>query len=219
MNAEAKTFWDRNTSPKAQKQIGKVAKLVGADPKAMRAVYNATYDLDDFMPWTGADIIPDDARQHVIDSGLAIAPFSVTPATAIKRLVRVRDSLQPQDIGTAFASSLLSGRPDHRSILGTFACFTNIDESQLLDASEIGGGLTGLHSGRKRAEYDPMRVVFTRFYRSNSMEHGSIIDAILEFEDFTPIPDCDITACGNMVQISARRDSRLACRCPTCRTQ
>jgi len=200
MKSEAKTFWDRNSSPKAQKQIAKVAKLVDADAKAMHAVYNATYDLDDSMPWTGANIIPDDARQHVIDSGLAIAPFSVTPAAAIKRLVRARDSLCPHDIAAAFASSLLSGRPDHRSILGTFACFTEIDESLMLDASNNGDGLTGLHTGRKRAEYDPMRVVFTRFYRSNSMEHDSVIAAVLEFEDFAPVADCDTTSCGNIMQ-------------------
>ena len=200
MKAEAKAFWDRNSSPKAQKQIAKVAKLVGADPKAMHAVYNATYDLDDFMPWTGADIIPDDARQHVIDSGLANAPFSVTPAAAIKRLVGARDSLELQDVATAFASSLLSGRPDHRSILGTFACFADVDESQLLDASKINDALNGLHSGRKRSEYDPMRVIFTRFYRSNSMEHDSVIDAVLEFEDFAPVSDCDTKSCGNTIQ-------------------
>ena len=58
MKAQAKSFWDRNSSPKAQKQIAKVAKIVGADAKAMHAVYNATYDLDDFMPWTGSCPLP-----------------------------------------------------------------------------------------------------------------------------------------------------------------
>jgi len=42
-------FWDRNSSPKAQKRIAQIAQLVGANQKALQILFNGSFDLDDPM--------------------------------------------------------------------------------------------------------------------------------------------------------------------------
>lgn len=190
----AAQFWERNTSSKAQKRIAKIAKQVGADAKTMNVVFNASFDLDDNnMGWIRNDDTPEDAIEHAVSTGFIPPAFSLTPEKAIARLVAARDKLNHKLVASAFASSLVDGRPDYRSILGTYACFYRLDERHLLDAWKSKEGLTGLQKEDQSEEYYPHQVVFTKFFRANSMEHDSVVDAILEFESFVDVCEVDAT--------------------------
>lgn len=51
----------------------------------------------------------------------------------VERLITLRDELSPEDVGTAFADSLATGRLDLRSALGSYAAMRNLPRHRLGD--------------------------------------------------------------------------------------
>jgi len=109
---------------------------------------------------------------------------------AIERLVAALNKIDKETVAEAFVSSLVSGRPDYRSILGTYGCFWNIDKEQLLNSPK----LVGLAATDQPTVYGAGSLAFTLFFRSNSMEHGSVPNAIYELERFATTTSAPISA-------------------------
>ena len=119
---EPKSFWQRNQSEKAQKQITREAKKYGIDKKALNIVYNMNRDLDAFDPaLTKYMEPPEEDLAYALDKKVLLRlPLNDHDYTIgmlrdkIKQINRV-------DLRNAFVASLNAGRPDWRSSLSSYA--------------------------------------------------------------------------------------------------
>ena len=189
-------FWKRNSSPKTQNKIAKLASLIGTDHKALQILFSSKWDLDsEYGMWIEKDDTPTDAVDYLVESGLVPASFSVTPQALINRLAKAHAEIKKQNVANAFVSSLHDQRPDFRSILGTYACFYGCTDASLITALTTKSGVTGLENSKTKFTVFPHRDAALRFLRSNSMEHDDAVVALLEFEAFrrfaVPVPSAD----------------------------
>lgn len=190
-------FWKRNSSPKTQKKIAKLASLMGADHKALQILFSSTWDLDsEYGMWIEQDDTPADAVAYLVESGLVPGSFNITPHALLKRLAKAHAGIKKRNVANAFVTSLHDQRPDFRSILGTYACFYECDATSLIAALATKSGVAGLKNARTTFTVFPHRDAALRFLRSNSMEHDNAVAALLEFEAFRrlAVPEPSATA-------------------------
>jgi hypothetical protein len=168
-----------------QKRLAKLASQTGIDPKALRVLFNSRIDLDDkYGGWIDKDDTPAKAVAYAVKMGAIPARFDITPRALLKRLVKSRDKIDLLSVANAFVSSLESQRPDHRSILGTYACFYGSDEGQLIAALESKSGIEGLENQRGKFTVFPHREMPHLYWRANCMSHDCAVTALLEFDSF-----------------------------------
>ncbi len=178
-------FWDRNTSPKIQKRLAKLAAQTGIDQKALHILFNSSNDFDDeYGGWIDTDDTPAREVAYAVKHGAIPAQFEITPRALLKRLVKSRDRIDRQSVANAFVASLESQRPDYRSMLGTYACFYGSEEQELIAALESKIGVEGLTNQRGKFTVYPHRIMPHLYWRANNMSHDCAVTALLEFDAF-----------------------------------
>lgn len=168
-----------------QKRLSKLASQTGVDQKSLHILFNSSNDFDDeYGGWIDTDDTPASDVAYAVQNGAVQAQFDITPRALLKRLLKSRDKIDQHSVANAFVASLESNRPDHRSILGTYACFLGTDEQQLITALESKAGVEGLTNQRGKFTVFPHRVMPHLYWRSNCMSHDCAVTALLEFDLF-----------------------------------
>lgn len=168
-----------------QKRLTKLASQTGIDQKALHVLFNSRIDLDDeYDGWIDIDDTPPNDVAYAVEKGAIPKQFDITPRALLKRLVKSRDRISKSCVANAFVSSLVTQRPDHRSIIGTYACFYGADEQQLVSALESTSGVEGLENQRGKFTVYPHRTTPFLYWRANAMSHDCAVAALLEFDSF-----------------------------------
>lgn len=115
-------FWTFNSSAKAQQTISRIADTIGADPKAVRILFNTQWDLDGREgAWIEYSEVPAKDLEYAKSAGLMQESFELDHRSMISRVVEMRDRIERRAVAAAFASSLGTRRMDTRSALGSYA--------------------------------------------------------------------------------------------------
>lgn len=117
-----KSFWQRNQSDKAQRQIAREAKKFGLDKKALNIAYNMDKDLDAFDPALSKTLMPprEDLNYAIEKKVFLELPLHDHDKT-IQLLRETISQIKRIDLVNAFVASLNAGRPDWRSPLASYA--------------------------------------------------------------------------------------------------
>lgn len=116
-----KSFWQRNQSDKAQRQITREATKFGLDKKAMNIAYNMDKDLDAFDPALSETLMP---SREDLDYAIEKKLFLVLPLNnhdkTILLLRETTNKTKRSELINSFVASLTAGRPDWRSPFASY---------------------------------------------------------------------------------------------------
>ena len=116
-----KSFWQRNQSDKAQRQISREAKKFGLDKKAMNIAYNMDKDLDAFDPALSETLMPSrEDLDYAVEKKLFLElPLNDHDKT-IQLLRETINKTKRSELINSFVASLTAGRPDWRSPFASY---------------------------------------------------------------------------------------------------
>jgi len=115
-------FWSFNSTAKAQKTIARIAETIGANPKALRILFNTQWDLDGREgAWIEYSEVPEKDLEYGKSAGLLQESFELDHRSMISRIVKARGTVERRAVAAAFASSFFTRRMDMRSALGSYA--------------------------------------------------------------------------------------------------
>lgn len=194
-------FNERNQKPGSRRKINRLANANRVDPDALHTLYNVFYDLDTkqsipSQSWaTGETKLEDEILQeqleHAVREGVWVAARTLSPDLVTEWLLEEKRRLpSPEQIGEAFMTGLRTDAMTLRSILGSYANFRVVNESNV-DRWRNDPGFKG------DPEDTEVRVLlgfqFRRFDGPYMSFHEDIIYAALDFEQFNRLPPIHAT--------------------------
>ncbi|WP_166821918.1 hypothetical protein [Thalassoroseus pseudoceratinae] len=194
-------FGQRNQKPSSRRTITRLATASGVDADALHTLYSVFYDLDtkSYIPsrsWMDGetrleDQIPQEQFDHAIREGVWVPSREMSAETVTEWFLEEKRRLPPAEkIGEAFMIGLRTSAMPLRSILGSYANFRAVNESNF-DRWRNDPGFVG------DVEDTETRVLaglqFRRFFGPYMSCHEDIVYTALDFEQFNRLPTFDAT--------------------------
>ena len=194
-------FSERNQKPSSRRAITKLANVSRVDADALHTLYSVFYDLDtkQYIPtrsWIDnetllRDEIPAEQFDHAVREGVWIPPRELSAESLTEWFLEEKRRLpSPEQIGAAFMVGLRQGAMPLRSLLGSYANFRAVNESNF----DHWRNEPGFHGDIEVAETRILAgLQFRRFHGPYMSCHEDIVYASLDFEQFNRLPPVEAT--------------------------
>ncbi len=194
-------FSERNQKPGSRRKITRLATASGVDADALHTLYSVFYDFDTkqsipMRSWVSGetkleDEVPPEQIEHAVHEGVWIAPRELSPELVTEWFLEEKRRLpSAEQNGEAFMISLRTDAMPLRSLLGSYANFRAVNESNF-DRWRNDPGFQG------DPENTEVRVLlglqFRRFDGPYMSCHENIVYAALDFEQFNRLPPVHAT--------------------------
>lgn len=115
-------------------------------------------------------------------TGYMFEPVSISHDETVRRLVRLRSRLNAADVARAFSDSLVNGRLDLRSALGSYGASLRLPEHRFAIA-QARGDCRICHSYEGR-EFSDLNVLNFERFKWGGVRHADVLYALFDLSQF-----------------------------------
>jgi hypothetical protein len=169
-----RTFWSRNVSNKAQRQIAATAAAIGVSARAVNILYNTFFDEDDkLLSWVEDHDLSDADFASAKAAGLMFDPIQLDHDELIAWVLEARQETKALAVSDVFIASLGSGRQDTRSALGSYAHVLHLKRHRF-EKDEDSDGCAHCGVGKTNNTIDLSARNFRRLKWAGNVEQGDL---------------------------------------------
>lgn len=136
--------------------------------------------------WKKNPIASPEAFQVAKQAGYMFEPTRLRHDEIVERLIAVRERITAREVGDAFADSLVTGRLDLRSALGSFGAALNLPRHKLGRRAAFGPGQNwcGLCHAYESAQIEDLNVLNFERFKWGGVRHADPLYALLDLTRF-----------------------------------